>query len=200
MKETPEKLGKIIEKVRGCRFCTNWRHTSEQCSMQRKFMCMKLAGSDVCGKEHHSSLHGSKSQYCKSMSVNVQTRRRSSKKRPVRTGACSMFALYSVPARAPFNTTESCALVMEDPGARHNFGTHAFTEPMSLPSRLLALSLKVLGNKMIKQYTKEYNLILKDMHGTRHSLTAVGLGSIAEIKQAPKVKLFRRMFPNSSKT
>ena len=61
----------------------------------------------------------------------------------------------------------------------------------------MALSLKVIGNKMVNQYRREYILILKDMHGARHSVTAVRLGSIAEVKRAPNVKLFRRVFPNS---
>ena len=45
------------------------------------------------------------------MFVNVQTRRSSSKRRPVRTGACSIFAC------ATFKTTESYTLVIEYPGA-----------------------------------------------------------------------------------
>ena len=48
MKKTAEEGGKIIEEVKGCHFCTNWRHTSEQCCKQRKFTCTKLYGSVVC--------------------------------------------------------------------------------------------------------------------------------------------------------
>ena len=51
MKKTAKENGKIIEEVKGCHFCTNWRHTSEQCRMQRKFTCTKLDGSVVCGKK-----------------------------------------------------------------------------------------------------------------------------------------------------
>ena len=59
----------------------------------------------------------------------------------------------------------------QDPGATHNFATQAFTKGMGVLSRSLALSLKVLGDKMINQDAREYNLILKDMHRIRHSVT-----------------------------
>ena len=64
------------------------------------------------------------------MSVNIQTKRIiSSKGRPVRIDARSIFAVYSAQARAPIGTTESSmlvlVLVMEDPGATQNFVTHS---------------------------------------------------------------------------
>ena len=52
MKKTVKERGKIIEEVKGCHFCTNWRHTSEQCCMQLKFTCTKLDGSVVCEKKN----------------------------------------------------------------------------------------------------------------------------------------------------
>ena len=67
-----------------------------------------------------------------------------------RSGQAS--AVYSVQACAPFNTTESCVLVIKD----------TFVKGLSLPSRPLTLNLKVLGNKMINQDAREYSLILKD--------------------------------------
>ena len=88
---------------------------------------------------------------------------------------------------------------MENPGATHNFVIHAFAKGLSLPSRLLALSIKVLGNKMINQDTMEYSLILKDMHGIRHSATAVALGSISKVKRAPNNNLLMHTILNSSK-
>ena len=90
-------------------------------------------------------------------------------------------------------------LVNEDLGATNNCVTHAFAEVMNLHSRQLAFSLKVLGNKVVNQDTKEYSLILQDMHGTKHSVTAVRLENIAEVKCAPEIKMFRRMFLNSNK-
>ena len=112
----------------------------------------------IISAEHRES---TKCQYCKSISINVQTNRCSSKGRPFRTDARSRFAVYSVPALAPSGITESCTLVMEDPGATNNFLTHTFAEGINLPSRPLALSRKVLGNKMVNQDTRDYNLILK---------------------------------------
>ena len=62
---------------------------------------------------------------------------------------------------------------------------------MNLPSRLLALSLEVSGDKMMKQNTREYNLIVNYMHGIRHSKAAVGLGSLTKVKRALDNKLFK---------
>ena len=130
MKERSEERGKNIKEVKGCHFCTNWKHLSKLCRMPRKFSCGKKDGASVCGKDDHSSLHGSKSKYRKAMSVNVQTgRRRGSgqskrdKGQPFKKDACSMVALYLIPVRAPLGGTERCALVMEDPGVTDNFIT-----------------------------------------------------------------------------
>ena len=71
-------------------------------------------------KEHDSILHRSKSQYCKGLSINIQTRR-SSYGRPIRTRTHSIFSVYLVLACAPFDLTESCALVLEDQGATLSF-------------------------------------------------------------------------------
>ena len=110
MKKTQEERGKVIKEVKGCHFCTSWKHASELCRMLHKFPCAKQDGASVCGKDHHSSLHESKSKYCKAMSVNVQTgRRRGSGKSkraegyPVKEDLCSMFALYSIPVSAPLS-------------------------------------------------------------------------------------------------
>ena len=59
-----------------------------------------------------------------------------------------MFAVFWVRAQTLFATTKKCALKMEDPGTTNNYVTHTFEEGMNFPSRPLALSLKVLGNKM----------------------------------------------------
>ena len=52
---------------------------------------------------------------------------------------------------------------------------------------------------MVNKDTREYSLILMDRHGSRHSIKAVGLESIAEVKHAPDGKPFRHMFPNRNK-
>ena len=72
MKKTAEERSNVIEEVKGCRFCTSYKHASELCHMPCKFPCAKQDGDSVCGKDHHSSLYGSKPKYCKGMSVNVQ--------------------------------------------------------------------------------------------------------------------------------
>ena len=41
MKKPSDEGRKIIEKVMGCRFCTNWNHTSDQCCMPQRFQCRK---------------------------------------------------------------------------------------------------------------------------------------------------------------
>ena len=48
---------------------------------------------------------------------------------------------------------------------------------------------------MVNQDTREYSLFLKDMYGTRYSVTAVWLESIAEVKRALDVKLFSAHVP-----
>ena len=65
---------------------------------------------------------------------------------------------------------------------------------MNLPSRLLALSLEVSGDNMMKQDTREYNLIVNYMHGIRQRKAAVGLGSLTKVKRALDNKLFRNMW------
>ena len=88
---------------------------------------------------------------------------------------------------------------LQDALITRNGAQVAFEEGMNLPSGPLALSLEVLGNKMVNQDTREYSLIINDMHWTRHSVTALGLESIAGVKHAPDVKILSRMFPNSNK-
>ena len=68
---------------------------------------------------------------------------------------------------------------------------------MNLPSRPLHLKLQVLGGKLITQDTREYSLTLKDMHGTRRSVRAVGIQCITEVKRAPNVKHLKGRFPEA---
>ena len=85
----------------------------------------------------------------------------------------------------------------EDLGATNNFITHMLARGMNLPSRLLLLKLEVLGGKLITQDTREYSLTLRDQHGTRQRMRAVGIKYITEVKRTPKVKHLRGIFPEA---
>ena len=113
----PEECGKIIKEVKGCRFGTNWNHTSHKCCISRRFPCREQDGTIICARDHHSSLHGSKSKNFKSMFINRKTcRRRASgqgkgaKGQTVNTDTLTMVALYSIPVRTSIDRAKGSFL------------------------------------------------------------------------------------------
>ena len=75
---------------------------------------------------------------------------------------------------------------------------------MNIPSRPILVKLKelvlvlVLGDRLITQDTGEFRLTLKYLHGIIHSVRAVGIECITEVKRVPSVKHLRGMFPDAT--
>ena len=126
--------------------------------MQHKFAGTKLGGGTVCGKEHHSSLHGSKSQYCKSMSINVQMRR-SSNPRTVRTITCSIFAVYSVQIWNLPHASPACLCKVFWAGVKFHLKTKPFLTQICflVYKALIQLSLLYSEKKIIISFCFKYN-------------------------------------------
>ena len=64
MKKTPEECGTPIKAVKGCLFSQAGNTHQNSIVCHARFHAHQ-DGANVCGKEHHSSLHWSTSIYCK---------------------------------------------------------------------------------------------------------------------------------------
>ena len=162
----------------------------------------------MCGKEHPTSLHTSKSVYCQAMWIKVwvckRERRRSESVKPQDEyidgeESQSMFTLYSIPVSAPDRSSKKLALVLEDPGATHNFITNKLAKWMKLPSKPTCLTKRVLGDKHKNEQTRIYSLSLADMYGKEHMIQAIGLDSLTEVESAPKAMKLKELFPQAGK-
>ena len=129
--------------------------------MTSKIPCADQEGTNVCGKEHYSGLHGSKSSYYKAMYFQWKVGRRRcggqgkhSRKGLTEEEACSMFALYLVPVCSPGFGKKGDALVLEEPGATDNLTSLA--RIMKLPNKLLSLMLGVLKDRQMNKETRMY--------------------------------------------
>ena len=59
----------MIEKLKGCYKCTNWRHLGDACFIKSKTNCTDVTGGVTCSGAHHKLLHGSGVAFCHKVEV-----------------------------------------------------------------------------------------------------------------------------------
>jgi hypothetical protein len=69
---SPQQRNRQIIDQGGCEICLSWAHPKKKCGMKepkevgagaRTLKCQEKFGAGVCGKLHHSLLHGADSSY-----------------------------------------------------------------------------------------------------------------------------------------
>ena len=75
MMKTATERGARLEKLKGCRLCTSWKHTATDmaCCMNKFWV---LDGTSMCKKKRHTILHASRSAYCQAMWVKAAVSKR----------------------------------------------------------------------------------------------------------------------------
>ena len=62
--KSSQERGRLIEMLKACWACTDWKHDPENCFRKSKANCDVKIGNTLCGGSHHKSLHGCGVTYC----------------------------------------------------------------------------------------------------------------------------------------
>ena len=140
---SPEKA-RVLEKVRGCKRCTSWKHTAG--IYRHRFLPL------LCSQANYWVPLGERDAARVTGCNEDGSRPPSQAQEPN-----SLFAVYAAMMGPPSRSKAQSALVLEDPGSTDNLITHKYA--------------RVLGHRYKHKPSRAYKLCIFDMYGRRQPLT-----------------------------
>ena len=210
---SPQQRNKQLVDQGGCVICLSWAHPLSKCGMKepkeagpgaQSLKCQEKLGAGLCGKLHHSLLHGADSSFGQVNSV--QGEARGSRPRPdIFTGRSSgsmlaegaagaMFELLYAPVRSQ-EGARTIDTVFIDGGSNMNFVTNELAAKLGLEGTETTIFLRVVDEQYREKEVTVYRLGVEDRAGSLHWMEAVGVESMTDGAPIPDQEAIRRMFP-----
>ena len=163
MKKSPKERGELLEKVKGCYVCLDYKHKGEDFRIKNK-TCDVTVGTGKCGGPHNKLLHNSGVVYCHATVSDAIV------------GAQKvLFDIQQLDlpgvttsSNVVFDNTSSACLV-----------THEFAEIAGYEGTPVQYILQATGHPLMPKSTLSYLITLRDMHGNDHEVKALGIDKIS---------------------
>ena len=196
--KSARERGELVERLKACYKCTNWKHQGDSCFMKNKSNCTVVTSGTACAGTHHKLLHGSGIAFCHKIHVKVAS-------------AASIVELPDADnmSRLPdlgqpvllevqkIKVHGQDSKVMFDKGSTAALMTHAFAEQAGLKGKEVAYWLVVVGHESILRHTLLYTFFIMDNQGTRHELQAFGIDQISDDTTAVDLNKVMSVFPGA---
>ena len=186
---TSAERAKKLQSVSGCANCTSWRHSRDNCN-QRKVSCTVKEGSTVCGKMHHSKVHGTNVAYCNHVSIAYSS---SVDIQEDAEEVSSPILLHMM--EISFQNHINTVLFLDD-GSTCSIITHKLAGWLGLKGREVEQWLEVAGKEYECFKTKLYTLRLRDRTGKVHCLSLMGMDKITSNPGRVDVREAYELFPH----
>ena len=174
-----EKLATVLGNA-ACLLCASWDHTAHKFlsgKPAREPKCSVVVDGTACGGAHGRWFHDSSGEGGSHSVITAATKQ-----------GPGLYEVYTVPVQAAQEegTSGICpGMVMVDPGSDTNFIKHDFARRLGLIGEPCNFRLKVVDREARPIETSRYQMMVHDVEGNRHVVTALGLETITILPQDP---------------
>ena len=171
VKMSLEQKAEFLEAKGCCPRCLSWNHQKDQCKVKPPTCGLKLPNGEFCLRDHHRSMHHSKSQYCDAAAIVVEVHAAEAQDARV------LLAVQELPLMTDHG--QIVAKGFWDSGATICLCTHDWATRNGLTGVDTSLYLKVIQHVHEQVDSKRYDLLLTDIRGDHWKIRAFGVDSIS---------------------
>ena len=200
--KTPRERGELVERIKACYKCTNWKHEGDACYTKNKSNYTAVTAGTACAGVHHKLLHGSGVAFCHKVHVQVASTVYQTDSTCSEADDPSLLPDINQPVLLEIQSISVHGVhtkVMFDKGSTAALMTHSFAEKAGLKGEKVSYWLVVVGHDSILRQTLLYKFCMIDNDGIKHEMQAFGIEQISEESKAVDLNGVMTVFPGAPK-